>query len=125
MEIQIEGQKFPIPENLLSLIEDDEALRAMLTPYFPMAATAQIQRSDTSIELIKQPGRLGVSPRQYLEQAENFIPQILMENVWEIPVESVECLISDAEDLLRQTDRLLKDLERCPPQQINSFRYFL
>jgi hypothetical protein len=124
MMISIEGQQFELPDNLADAINDDLAIRSLLTPYFPMAATAVINRSEAVIELQKQPGRLGADPMQELDGASPFVPGILEVSLEDLPLEELEAIIQEAEQTLSETQRILHLIEKTKAQPV-PFQVFL
>lgn len=118
MIISIEGQQFDLPDDLADAINDDQAIRSLLTPYFPMAATAAINRSGSIIELQKQPGRLGADPMQELDCAPPFVPRIVGVSLEDLPLEELEEIIQEAEQTLSKTQQILHLIEKTKAQPV-------
>ena len=112
MIISIEGQQFDLPDDLGDAVNDDQTIRALLTPYFPMAATAVINRSESTIELQKQPGRLGANPMQELDSAPPFVPRIVGVFLEDLPMEELEGIIQETEQVLGETQQILQFIEK-------------
>jgi hypothetical protein len=124
MIICIEGQQFDLPDNLADAVNDDQAIRALLTPYFPMAATAVIDRSGSMIELQKQPGRLGADPMQELDCAPHFVPRIIGASLDDLPIEELEGIIQETEQVLSETQQILQFIEKTKAHHV-PFQVFI
>jgi len=124
MIISVEGQQFELPDDLGDAVNDDKAIRALLTPYFPMAATAVINRSGSTIELQKQPGRLGADPMQELDCAPPFVPRIVGLSLEDLPMEELEGIIQETEQLLGETQHILQFIEKTKAYPV-PFQVFL
>jgi len=124
MIISIEGQQFDLPDDLGDAVNDDQTIRALLTPYFPMAATAVINRSESTIELQKQPGRLGANPMRELDCAPLFVPRIVGASLEDLPLEELEGIIQETEQLLGETQHILQFIEKTKAYSV-PFQVFL
>lgn len=114
MQILIEGQTFNLPDTLPDSVNNDDSLRTLLTPYFPMAANAKIIRKADSIEIVKQPGRLGSRALDYLDSVPDYSTNFA-HPLEELTEEDLKDFIREAEETLVETNDTLLDIERVKP----------